>query len=856
MYSFLLNTGLSCLMVVVLNTLGVHAQTGFYGAPQWIDNTENITPTTVGIADLDGDGDKDIVSVSNDTLVWFAFRGERKTFDGPRTIDACDTVGSITPFISPTDLDGDGDQDIVASCCRDTMMVWYENTDGRGTFDVKHPIETSTAKEIHAAYTADLDNDGDLDLYTASFSENQISWYEHIDGQGHFGVEQPITNAAKGIKSLFAADLDGDGDQDLLANSIQDGRIAWYENTDGQGTFGTRQTIYRSAIDPRTVIPADMDGDGDEDIVWYSVWDHKIAWHEHTDGKGTFGNPQVIDQKMEGGYTGLEDKFWDGRVACYEHPKDRGIFRMPTNALALPETYLYASDLDGDGDQDILAGSFWDNQLFWYENTDGRGTFEEQRVFQNGVNSPGFVYAGDIDGDGDRDMVSASFGFPMAWYENTLPLEIMYNPADTSIVIDSTAVFHIGVHAADHYQWQVDTGNGFADIHQDDGIHSGAKDSLLIVSKAPLGLSGNRYRCVISNTSDSLVSRTAVLKVLETEPPTILSVPDDQVLNAQENCMALLPDYTEEVVAQDNIDKQLDITQTPEPGSRIPISNLEVTLTVTDDSGNSSRQSFNVEVADMEAPVVTSKHPDQMLEPTDSCRAPLPSYIHNLVASDNCYRLHELSITQSPKPYAIISGKYNEVVLAVTDPSGNSSQVVFNAGILDNVKPSVRCTEDQVFMLEADQDTYRVTGDELDPVFCDDNCGIAHKINNYNNDSTLKGATFPLDTTHVVWTVTDRSDNQSQCSFHVIVSKQSGISVLQQNNITVYPNPTSGIIYYEAPGHSMLQAKIFDLTGRLRFERTDMSPKGTLDLSRLNKGMHYLSFITASRVFTYKITKE
>mgnify|MGYP006282228705 CR=1 FL=1 len=98
MYSFLLNTGLSCLMVVVLNTLGVHAQTGFYGAPQWIDNTENITPTTVGIADLDGDGDKDIVSVSNDTLVWFAFRGERKTFDGPRTIDACDTVGSITPL--------------------------------------------------------------------------------------------------------------------------------------------------------------------------------------------------------------------------------------------------------------------------------------------------------------------------------------------------------------------------------------------------------------------------------------------------------------------------------------------------------------------------------------------------------------------------------------------------------------------------------------------------------------------------------------------------------------------------------------------------------------------------------------
>ena len=93
---------------------------------------------------------------------------------------------------------------------------------------------------------------------------------------------------------MYAADVDGDGDVDVLSASLspslRDGQIAWYENTDGQGTFGEQQVI--ATEDASSVQAADMDGDGDVDVLSGSLG--TIAWYENTDGQGTFGDQQVI----------------------------------------------------------------------------------------------------------------------------------------------------------------------------------------------------------------------------------------------------------------------------------------------------------------------------------------------------------------------------------------------------------------------------------------------------------------------------------------------------------------------------------------------------------------------------------
>ena len=72
----------------------------------------------------------------------------------------------------------------------------------------------------------------------ASGSDDKIAWYENTDGAGSFGPQQVISTLADVASSVFAADVDGDGDTDVLSASSNDDKIAWYENTDGAGGFG------------------------------------------------------------------------------------------------------------------------------------------------------------------------------------------------------------------------------------------------------------------------------------------------------------------------------------------------------------------------------------------------------------------------------------------------------------------------------------------------------------------------------------------------------------------------------------------------------------------------------------------
>ncbi|KGE86773.1 FG-GAP repeat domain-containing protein, partial [Phaeodactylibacter xiamenensis] len=75
--------------------------------------------------------------------------------------------------------------------------------------------------------------------------DDKIAWYEN-DGSGNFGAQQVITTSANGARSVYAMDLDGDGDADVLSASSNDDKIAWYEN-DGSGNFGAQQVITTSA---------------------------------------------------------------------------------------------------------------------------------------------------------------------------------------------------------------------------------------------------------------------------------------------------------------------------------------------------------------------------------------------------------------------------------------------------------------------------------------------------------------------------------------------------------------------------------------------------------------------------------
>jgi len=132
-------------------------------------------------------------------------------------------------------------------------------------------VLTGQTWAAESVFAVDIDGDGDPDVLSASYGDNKVAWYENLDGLGTYGPQHIITTDAQGVKRVCAADLDGDNDPDVLSASSLTDEIAWYENTDGNGTFGPKQVITTLAENARWVVTADLDGDLDQDVLSASV---------------------------------------------------------------------------------------------------------------------------------------------------------------------------------------------------------------------------------------------------------------------------------------------------------------------------------------------------------------------------------------------------------------------------------------------------------------------------------------------------------------------------------------------------------------------------------------------------------
>ncbi len=184
-------------------------------------------------------------------------------------------------------MDGDGDVDLIAIDVGLDKIVWYRNTDGIGTYSPAIMVTNQTDGPL-SLFSADIDGDGAMDILSASFMDNKVAWYRNTNGQGDFGAQQIISNTALSARAVFAADFDGDGDMDVLAGAAASDKVIWFENMDGLGTFGPEQVLSANANGVESVFAIDIDGDGDMDALSGSGADLKVAWYENMDGLGTF----------------------------------------------------------------------------------------------------------------------------------------------------------------------------------------------------------------------------------------------------------------------------------------------------------------------------------------------------------------------------------------------------------------------------------------------------------------------------------------------------------------------------------------------------------------------------------------
>ncbi|WP_145288461.1 FG-GAP-like repeat-containing protein [Rosistilla oblonga] len=345
--------------------------------------------------------------------------------------------------VTTADVDGDGDLDVLSTSWLDKKINWYEN-DGSGSF-TKH-VATTTAAGATAASTADIDGDGDLDILAATHNNDRITWFEN-DGNENF-TAHVITSTADLAVSVAAADVDGDGDIDVLSASYHDDKIAWYEN-DGNGNF-TTHVITTIADGARTVTTADVDGDGDIDVLSASRFDDTVAWYEN-DGSQNFirhvitanaGGAWFVttsDVDGDGDLDVISALFDDDMVVWYENDGSENFTQHVIATTADGVLTVTATDVDGDGDIDVLSASELDHKIAWYEN-DGNQNFTTH-VITTTADGAKTVATADIDGDGDIDILSASEDDDtIAWYENNLQALVNTLDGNPTFTEDGPAV--------------------------------------------------------------------------------------------------------------------------------------------------------------------------------------------------------------------------------------------------------------------------------------------------------------------------------------------------------------------------------------------------------------------------------
>lgn len=350
------------------------------------------------------------------------------TFSDQLIISQSQTIGVRS--VCTSDLDCDGDMDVLSASYNDNKIAWYENNN-QGQF-LNQKIITQETMGAISVYASDLDGDGDMDVLYASYNDSKIAWCEN-DGYGVFSNKFIITQEARYASIVYASDLDGDGDQDVLSNSGFS--LIWYQN-DGNGQFSNQYTLAQGGIFVISILTADLDGDMDQDVLFASSLDNyfnEIAWCRNN-GNGQFSEKETIttntpylhsiysiDINLDGYMDVLSASEYDNKIAWYENDGS-GVFSeqkiITTDANGAYS--VYANDLDNDGDPDVLSASIYDNKIVWYEN-DGNGLFSKQKIITTDVVFPVSILAADLDGDGDNDVISASIeDKKIAWYKNLL----------------------------------------------------------------------------------------------------------------------------------------------------------------------------------------------------------------------------------------------------------------------------------------------------------------------------------------------------------------------------------------------------------------------------------------------------
>ncbi|MBL7943297.1 MAG: VCBS repeat-containing protein, partial [Flavobacteriales bacterium] len=443
--------------------------TGTFATAQIVTNSAT-TIFEAFPADLDNDGDIDVLgtSYSADMAMWFANDGSG-VFSAPVTLASA----SNAKFVTAADVNNDGDVDVFVG---GGLFKYYIENLGAGTFSAAVQVGGDQSIWDYLA-PGDMDGDGDLDLVTSTLKVHAFNGstyaagvsvfteigadYTHayqLDGTGHlellmgdgdfvyyflneennevFAETQTISTEIDGLAYAVAADINGDGLNDVITCSSNDQKLAWYAG-DGNGNFGAQQVIDNSLDSPFYLDIADLDNDGDNDILLttglYEL-SADVAFYRN-EGSGNFSAPTILasadydiefnlkDVNLDGlldivyfiGYA-VDELFWVQNLGGGNFSPATELYTLTTITSGI------LVNMDADPDYEICTTTSAGLSII-----DDTGGMNYTAPVATGSSANEILGSGDFDSDGDDDLlmtkpVTPEFdGAPyhiLVWLEN------------------------------------------------------------------------------------------------------------------------------------------------------------------------------------------------------------------------------------------------------------------------------------------------------------------------------------------------------------------------------------------------------------------------------------------------------
>ena len=330
--------------------------------------------------------------------------------------------------VKTADLDADGDLDLVIR--DETAIIWSENVNGAGSFA---PVDTLFVNDpLHEFDLGDLDGDGDLDLVVAIGMPPHVAWAENLSNGQFAGANVIASNPQwADVGAVLCRDMNGDTEPDVLFTA--DGNyVHWCFND--AGSFPVQDSvIHLGGPASQVLLAGDLDLDGDEDQLSIN-WNGFVSAGLDLAGTSTtwtvqqiatgfmwggdFGaQPQLLDVDADGDLD-LVDASSNVRWARNRLVED-GVWGA-FDVVQVNEDYWtygvgWAGPLGCGSASGILWHPWpWGGPVRWSAYSDLLGTFAPDLPLEETINSV-HLRAADLNGDGANDLIIADRDSSWIW---------------------------------------------------------------------------------------------------------------------------------------------------------------------------------------------------------------------------------------------------------------------------------------------------------------------------------------------------------------------------------------------------------------------------------------------------------